>query len=345
MADNYLYREPGSGTTFGSKQLSNVHYQQVIEMDPIGFMAGFTPINDARVAQPYRLVGTTFGASNDTNFWTLSNSGAASAATVATGYAALTSGTANGGYGQITSVRAGRFMFVHPHLFRAAVRLTATTAADCTRRWGAFTVSGQTPQNGFYFSVDGAGALSVNHANAGSVTTISSGSFNGRATTYTLDTNVHAYEIYFFEMGAWFAIDGVLIHRFTPTTAKLCADFTVPITATAINAGTTSGTLHVWAASILRLGRDLTAPRFARITTAATATLKSGAGTLHRITLNDPRGTLITIYDNTAGSGTVIGVINAPATANPLTLHYGVDFQTGLTIVSTGTWDATVIYE
>lgn len=316
--------------------------------DNFGFQAEFSPINDLKVNQPYRLVGSTFGSTIDTQFWTASTSGADSASGVATGFATITSGTANNGYGSLISSRTGRFLFVHPHLFRTALRVTALSKADCTRRWGAYSVTSViVPSNGFFFSLDGENVLSVNKVSSGNITSVSSGSFNGLASTYTMDTNVHAYEIMFFEMGAWFYIDGVLIHKFTPTTSKLCADFSTPITFTSLNSssGVTSGSMEVWASSLLRLGRDITAPKYSRITNASTNTLKIGAGTLHRITLNSPSGTLITMYDNTTASGTIIGVIDAPSQANPLTLHYGVDFTNGLTIVTTGTWDLTVMYE
>lgn len=84
---------------------------------------------------------------------------------------------------------------------------------------------------------------------------------------------------------------------------------------------------------------------YGHITTAATTTFKSGAGILWRLVLGEAAGTLITIYDNTAGSGTVISVINTPAQANCVTLWYGLQFTTGLTVVSTGTWDATIVYQ
>src|SRR5882757_2249297 len=58
------------------------------------------------------------------------------------------------------------------------------------------------------------------------------------------------------------------------------------------------------------------------IATAATTTVKSGAGTLHTITINS-LGTVastLTVYDNTAGSGTVIGIINSLSITGTLTL-------------------------
>jgi microcompartment protein CcmK/EutM len=87
---------------------------------------------------------------------------------------------------------------------------------------------------------------------------------------------------------------------------------------------------------------------FNHITTNTTTTVKSGAGVLRRIVINTKGSSAntLTIYDNTTGSGTVIGVID---TVNGVSGHfeYGVSFSTGLTIVTAnGTAaDVTVIYE
>lgn len=83
---------------------------------------------------------------------------------------------------------------------------------------------------------------------------------------------------------------------------------------------------------------------FTNITTNATTTAKSGAGTLHAITVNNPGTTeTLTIYDNTAGSGTKIGTVAVGT--NLTTLIFDLAFSTGLTIVSAGTttgdWTAT----
>lgn len=85
---------------------------------------------------------------------------------------------------------------------------------------------------------------------------------------------------------------------------------------------------------------------FNHISTAATTTVKSGAGFLHSITVN-ALGTVAssaTIYDNTAGSGTVIAIINTLNLSGTFT--YDIAFSTGLTIVTTGTVapDITVSY-
>lgn len=85
---------------------------------------------------------------------------------------------------------------------------------------------------------------------------------------------------------------------------------------------------------------------FSHISTNATTTVKSGAGVLKRITINSNGGTLntATVYDNTAGSGTIIAVIDTTLGGNH---EYDLVFSTGLTIVTaTGTAaDLTVVYQ
>lgn len=84
------------------------------------------------------------------------------------------------------------------------------------------------------------------------------------------------------------------------------------------------------------------------ITAAAptTTVVKTGAGILHTVTLNKPTATaVITIYDNTAASGTVLGTITVPASPQPVTLTYDITFSTGLTITTaTAASDITVSY-
>jgi len=79
---------------------------------------------------------------------------------------------------------------------------------------------------------------------------------------------------------------------------------------------------------------------FQNITTQTTTTVKSGAGLLHAIIINTPvASAVVTIYDNTAGSGTLIGTITLPATllsSGPITVLINGKFVTGCTIVTSG---------
>jgi hypothetical protein len=82
------------------------------------------------------------------------------------------------------------------------------------------------------------------------------------------------------------------------------------------------------------------------ITTDATFTIKKGAGVLSSVCINSPAATeTVTIFDNTAASGTVIAVITVFASTNPC-FAYGVNFFTGLTVVTaTAAGDITVAYQ
>ena len=84
----------------------------------------------------------------------------------------------------------------------------------------------------------------------------------------------------------------------------------------------------------------------------ATTTVKSGAGTLYAIVFNSVATTtnVTTVYDNTAGSGTVIAVPQATLATGlqPLTFGpAGLAFATGLTIVTATAngADMTVVYK
>jgi hypothetical protein len=89
----------------------------------------------------------------------------------------------------------------------------------------------------------------------------------------------------------------------------------------------------------------ITGYAYAHISTDATTVVKSAPGLLHTICVNTPVATeTITIYDNTAASGTKIGVATLYASTNPCFL-YDVYFTTGLTIVTaTAAGDITVSY-
>lgn len=80
----------------------------------------------------------------------------------------------------------------------------------------------------------------------------------------------------------------------------------------------------------------------AYISTATTTTLKSGTGVLASITVGETAAGAITVYDNTAGSGTVIAVLKASVAEQ--TFNFNVAFGTGLTIVTAGASKIQVSY-
>lgn len=302
-----------------------------------------SPLGHLKSAETTRLVGPNFlGTTVDTNFWTVTPVGTGSV-TQANGSQVLATGATANSSVSVQSVRNGRFMFAEPNIYRGAVQLTTAGTANNVRRWGTsvcgFQLSGST--------------FGIFTSKGGSDTVVASGSFNGDGTlsggTYALDTNVHAYEIVYFVMGAWFYVDGALIHTVLPTTTSIFDVLSAPVLFSNTNSGgsTTDVSMTCLATSILRFGAVTPRPHYAHITSNTTTVCKRGGGTIHRITINAKGGNnnTATIYDNTAASGTVIGVLDT--TTSLQAIEYDLDFQTGLTIVTaTGSApDITVVYD
>ena len=79
---------------------------------------------------------------------------------------------------------------------------------------------------------------------------------------------------------------------------------------------------------------------YSNLVANVSTTIKGGAGILHTIVVNTLGTTpTIQIYDNTAASGTKIGFITPTVTG---TYDYDVTFNTGLTVVTTGTGTADI---
>lgn len=81
------------------------------------------------------------------------------------------------------------------------------------------------------------------------------------------------------------------------------------------------------------------------IASNATFNVKTSAGKLHVVAVNNPGASwVINIYDNASGSGTVIGIENPFTTG---TIEYDVQFVNGLTIITSGTTpgDITVAFK
>lgn len=138
-------------------------------------------------------------------------------------------------------------------------------------------------------------------------------------------------------------------------------------TPTDLSAGNTNGDYEplqvdangaLWASlATLIAGENLTTNRLnnepiystASITTQTTTTVKSGAGTLAGILIPTPVvNATIKIYDNTAGSGTVlVDTITLPAVLisdGPISLKLDDSFATGLTVVTGGATMAVDVY-
>lgn len=78
------------------------------------------------------------------------------------------------------------------------------------------------------------------------------------------------------------------------------------------------------------------------ITTAATNTIKSGPGALLQVIVGKATTGTVTIYDNTAASGTIIAAF--PTSTSQFSYTVGAIFNIGLTVVNSAGEQLTVIY-
>lgn len=79
------------------------------------------------------------------------------------------------------------------------------------------------------------------------------------------------------------------------------------------------------------------------ISSATTTVCKTGSGQLKRITISETAAGAITVYDNTAGSGTVIAAFKASVVEQ--TYEFQIPFYTGLTVVTAGASKLNVVFE
>lgn len=315
--------------------------------DEYGNEAEVTIMGELRTVEPVKLVGSTFiGTTVDPNFWAYSVNGSASV-TQANGSLSLTTGTTANSAASVSSVRRGRYVAGSSMRYRAIIEQQSGTANN-TRRWGVADHAGTfSITDGAYFKLDGT-TFSVAYMAGGVETVITSGNFNGTlGASYEPGTGYVTYEIYWTNTRLQFVIGNQILHSVTITTGSWSNTPTLYLWADNMNSGgsTTSVTETIKAMSIYRLGSYQTAPIYKHISTATTTVCKYGAGTLHAIIMNNPTNNFVTIYDNIVAGGAVIAIINPGSSATPFELHYDADFYTGLTIVTAGAPDMTVIYE
>ena len=80
------------------------------------------------------------------------------------------------------------------------------------------------------------------------------------------------------------------------------------------------------------------------ITTATTTVVKTGAGILRGLQVNTTAAGAITVYDNTAASGTKLGTVVA-SVAPGMYFNIPSRFTVGLTVVTAAASDISVWYE
>lgn len=316
------------------------YWKQTQIIDQSGNLVQVAPGGEVTMIEPVRLAGSSFsGPSLDSNFWTSALVGSGTAAQANDQVVLATGITANSS-AAISSVESARFIGESLNRYSGIIQLGDTGTVNNIRRWGMFNGT-----DGIYFMLSGT-TMYVATMKGGVETAVPSASWNANTTVPTL-TNANIYRIIYGDITIQFLINNVLVHKIVSSAAAPTNVINLTNYLGNVNSGgsTSNVSLTARVSVTQRLGKFETQPKYAHITTAGTYLLKNTAGTLHKIVMNNAGGTLITGYDNVTATAPVILVINTPSQANPVTLSYDLAFSTGLTIVTTGTWDLTVIYQ
>lgn len=166
------------------------------------------------------------------------------------------------------------------------------------------------------FNAKGMGLVAIGDASGLSVATVTSTSDAQASSGYNIQLPVRA---------AGMTFNGTTFDR-----QRGILDFTGGAAGTGVNAVEQAGAL------------------FNNVVGAATTTVKSGAGILHKVIINTPiASATITIYNSITGSGAKIGTLTLGSVITgdqPVCLVYDLSFSTGLTFVTSGATDLTVIY-
>lgn len=350
MANDYITLNPGSGgdscdesaIAYSGSPTTRKRHRVVVGDDNIAnALVKVSPFGSIISAEITKLAGGSFhGSALDSNIWT-ETVGVTGSSSLSGGIITLNPGLLVTGRVLETSAQVGRFAPSHPNFFLGRFAFGDTGDANNIRRIGCFTAT-----DGFFFELNGTTPRLVTRK-ASSDTAITS--FNGTSSAWTIDTDFHNYEVRVTAGTLSFFVDGNWVHTAAFTTTTWGATLHVPIAFESVNSGVVVGTptLKSSVVSYSRFGEHTGRPLYKNIASATTTVLKTGVGTLHDILINKKgtAGATMTIYDNSAGSGTIIGTFDLTA-VNIGGIDADLDFYTGLTIVTTGaTIDVTITWE
>ena len=316
------------------------NFAKVQIKDQYNFVAAGTPNDELRVVSPVRLVGSTFaGTTVDTNFWTVSTT-TSGTAVQANGEVVLGCGASATGAVIFQSNRKARYVGGSANRYRAQIQFGDNGVANNVKRWGLFDGT-----DGVYFMLSGTSCY-IATRRGGVETGVISTAWNGSTTLPTF-TNCSTYEIYINNRRVHFVISGVLVHTVDSIAQTWTATTTLPSRVDNTNVGSvTNSNVNVRVQTVYRLGEVETLPTYKTINSATTTICKRGAGNLHRIIFNTPTAASVSIWDSVGTTGTAsIGIIIPPSGAVPFDLDYHIPFQDGLTILTAGSPNLTVVYE
>ena len=198
-----------------------------------------TSLRDLQIAQRYTILADSV-ADGLAGFWTASVTGSGSAPAVSSGEGVLASGAAASSSSQLTSTPV-RYFPGQSAWLNSAVRFGDTGVVGNTRRVGVFTVSGTTPQDGFYFELADTTLNAVVVKNGVVQSSVAAAAWSRAAQSpFTLDANYHQFEIRFTSNGVQFYVDNVVRHVFAGTTSAITNTLNFPMTLQTVNTTATA---------------------------------------------------------------------------------------------------------
>lgn len=312
----------------------------------IGKTAQVSPMRALSTFDQVRLCGTPFhGTTKDPNFWSETGTGASGSVTQSGGQVVLTTTADSGSAAVYTTVRCSRYISGSSNKFRAVVRFPdlGTASNNNVREFGAATAT-----DGFLFQL-AANVLNIVVRKSGVADqVIAKAAWTGTyASAFTLDTNVHTFEIQWTNSSAWFFIDDNIVHTVSGSTSPSTATLSFPCVARNVNTGVGPAvSLNIRTMSILRMGQPISRPHWKYTNDALAATvLKYGPGTIHRLVNGNNKGTLA-LYDCVTTGALTGQICLLDLTQMVGNIDFELDFCTGLIMVQTdAASETTIIYE
>lgn len=228
--------------------------QAITDLDPeLNNYTGMTSLRDKLVAQRYTVLPDSI-ADGFQSFWTFTNANGGTS-TVSGGEGLIQTSASATGSAQITSTAPAYFPG-QVSWFNSAVRFGDTGSAGNVRRIGVFTVSGTTPQDGFFYELNGTTFDAVVVKGGVEVSrTVSTSWSRVVAAPFTMSTSYISLELRWTANTAYFYVNNVLRHQYTGATSAITNTLNFPMTLQNINSsGATNRVMAVRNCGIGRFG-------------------------------------------------------------------------------------------
>jgi len=317
-----------AGASGGSVTSNSDHY---------GIQQYNAPNGELTAIPLYKLVGDAFfGTVLDTGVWTPSI-GTGGTVGVSNGVLVMSTGTTANNATSLISTHVARFSGLAPNKIRVPLQIPDGGTVNNTRRWGVYTAT-----DGAFFELNGTTLKCVTRR-ASADSAISSGSFNGQSgPTFAPGTSSHFYEIIYQPRQVVFLADNKTIHTLSAAAVPWSNTLNLPIQYENFNTGgsVTDVAMQVRLGAVARFGiPEVQKDSFFQQGLTAGVVLKYGPGNIHSLVISGvTNNAVVTLYDNTAASGTVIFTTGAMAANTvPFSIDLGSSsFNNGLTLTVTG---------